>query len=82
MGQMWHLPSFPQIYPSVFTFLRHIFQKQICANVFLFVQLDELAENTGDECDYDCESFIPFDLMSFARQVARGMVRNVLSLVR
>ncbi|CAH3183734.1 unnamed protein product [Porites lobata] len=35
--------------------------------------LDELAENTGDECDYDCESFIPFDLMSFARQVARGM---------
>ena len=49
---------------------------------FLFVQLDELAENTEDECDYDCESFIPFDLMSFARQVARGMVRNVLSLVR
>ena len=79
---MWHLPSFPQIYPSVFTFLRHIFQKQIYANVFLFVQLDELAENTGDECDSDCESFIPFDLMSFARQVARGMVRNVLSLVR
>lgn len=79
---MWHLLSFPQIYPSVFTFLRHIFQTQICANVFLFVQLDELAENTGDECDYDCESFIPFDLMSFARQVARGMVRNVLSLVR
>ncbi|CAH3171312.1 unnamed protein product [Porites evermanni] len=35
--------------------------------------LDELAENTEDECDYDCESFIPFDLMSFARQVARGM---------
>ena len=48
---------------------------------FLFVQLDELAENTGDECDYDCESFISFDLMSFARQVARGMVRNVLSLI-
>ncbi|XP_073237928.1 tyrosine kinase receptor Cad96Ca-like [Porites lutea] len=40
---------------------------------FLFAQLDELAEDTGDECDYDCESFIPFDLMSFTQQVARGM---------
>ena len=48
---------------------------------FLFVQLDELAENTGDECDSDCESFIPFDLMSFARQVARGMVCSVFNSV-
>ena len=79
---MWHLPSLPQIYPSAFTLLQNICQKQIVQIHFLFVQLDELAENTGDECDYDCESFIPFDLMSFARQVARGMVRNVLSLIR
>ena len=27
---MWHLPSLPQIYPSVSTILRHICREQIC----------------------------------------------------
>ena len=27
---MWHLPSLPQIYSSVFTILQHICRKQIC----------------------------------------------------
>ena len=31
---------------------------------------------TDDECDEDCESFDPSDLMKFAWQIARGMVRN------
>ena len=32
-------------------------------------------ERTANECDEDCESFNPGDLMSFAWQIARGMVR-------
>ena len=32
--QMCHLPSLPHIYSSVFTFLRHIYKEQICANPF------------------------------------------------
>ena len=35
-------------------------------------------EATDDECDDDCESFYPSDLMSFARQIARGMVRKIV----
>ena len=31
-----------------------------------------------DECDEDCESFYPSDLMSFAWQIARGMVSDSL----
>ena len=31
-----------------------------------------------DECDVDCESFYPSDLMSFAWQIARGMVSGSL----
>ena len=31
-----------------------------------------------DECDEDCESFYPSDLMSFAWQIARGMVSGSL----
>ena len=33
-------------------------------------------EMTDDECDEDCESFDPADLMKFAWQIARGMVRK------
>ena len=32
------------------------------------------AENSNQDCDEDCESFFPIDLMSFAWQIARGMV--------
>ena len=35
---------------------------------------DVLTENTGDECDEDCESFAPLDLIKLAWQIARGMV--------
>lgn len=30
----------------------------------------------NQECDEDCELFCPADLMSFAWQIARGMVRR------
>ena len=33
-------------------------------------------EMTDDECDEDCDSFDPADLMKFAWQIARGMVRK------
>ena len=33
-------------------------------------------EMTEDECDEDCDSFDPADLMKFAWQIARGMVRK------
>ena len=36
--QMCHLPSLPHIYSSGFTFLRHIYKEQICANPFFFLQ--------------------------------------------
>ena len=35
---------------------------------------DDKANN--QECDEDCELFCPADLMSFAWQIARGMVRR------
>ncbi len=35
---------------------------------------DALAEKKDEECSEDCESFHPADLMSFAWQIARGMV--------
>ena len=31
---------------------------------------------TDDECDEDCDLFDPADLMKFAWQIARGMVRK------
>ena len=31
---MWHLPSLPYIYSSLFTYLRHICNEKICANPF------------------------------------------------
>lgn len=31
---MWHLPSLPYIYSSLFTYLRHIRNEKICANPF------------------------------------------------
>ena len=31
---MWHLPSLPYIYSSLFTYLRHICKEKICANPF------------------------------------------------
>lgn len=34
---------------------------------------DSIPVTTDDECDEDCESFNPGDLMSFAWQIARGM---------
>ena len=37
---------------------------------------DTPAEKKDDECNEDCESFYPADLMSFAWQIARGMVRK------
>ena len=33
-------------------------------------------EMTDDECDQDCDSFDPADVMKFAWQIARGMVRK------
>ena len=36
------------------------------------------AETTDDECDTDCESFGPTDLLRFAWQIARGMVSKIL----
>ena len=30
--QMWHLPSLPYSFFSIFTYLRHIYKEQICAN--------------------------------------------------
>ena len=33
-------------------------------------------EMTDDECDEDCHSFEPADLIKFAWQTARGMVRK------
>ena len=33
-------------------------------------------EDDNQECDEDCELFCPLDLMSFAWQIARGMVRG------
>ena len=36
---------------------------------------DATRETAVDECDGDCESFAPTDLMTFAWQIARGMVR-------
>ena len=42
-------------------------------------QEQEAATETKDkECDEDCESFYPADLMSFAWQIARGMVSRHL----
>ena len=35
---------------------------------------DVPTENTDDECDEDCESLKPADLVTFAWQIARGMV--------
>jgi len=35
------------------------------------------ADKTDDECDGDCESFNPADLMKFAWQIARGMVSKI-----
>ena len=32
--QVWPIPSFPQIYPSVVTILLHVCREQICANPF------------------------------------------------
>ena len=40
---------------------------------------DTTIEENDDECDEDCESFCPVDLMSFAWQIARGMVSNLLT---
>jgi len=37
---------------------------------------DVPAVKTDDECDEDCESFDPADLVKFAWQIARGMVRK------
>ena len=37
---------------------------------------DASTEMTDDECDEDCDSFDPADLMKFAWQIARGMVRK------
>ena len=36
--QICHLPSLLHIYSSVFTFLRHIYKEQICANPLFFLQ--------------------------------------------
>ena len=33
-------------------------------------------EMTDDECDQDCDSFDRADVMKFAWQIARGMVRK------
>ena len=33
-------------------------------------------KDNNQECDEDCELFCPLDLMSFAWQIARGMVRG------
>ena len=35
---------------------------------------DVPTKKTDDECDADCESFKPADLLTFAWQIARGMV--------
>ena len=35
---------------------------------------DGTSGKTNDECSVDCESFIPADLLSFAWQIAGGMV--------
>lgn len=35
---------------------------------------DVPTEKTDDECNDDCESFKPADLLTFAWQIARGMV--------
>ncbi|XP_068676793.1 uncharacterized protein [Montipora foliosa] len=40
-------------------------------------QEDVPTKNMGDECDEDCESFAPLDLIKLAWQIARGM--NYLS---
>ena len=37
---------------------------------------DAQTEKEDDECSEDCESFYPNDLMSFAWQIARGMVNK------
>ena len=37
-------------------------------------QEDFTTVNTDEECDEDCESFVPLDLIKFAWQIARGMV--------
>lgn len=37
-------------------------------------QQDAPTEKIDNDCDEDCESFYPADLMSFAWQIARGMV--------
>ncbi|XP_068675597.1 fibroblast growth factor receptor 1-like [Montipora foliosa] len=36
-------------------------------------QEDIPSDNTGDECDEDCELFAPLDLIKLAWQIARGM---------
>ncbi|XP_068727079.1 uncharacterized protein [Montipora capricornis] len=36
-------------------------------------QEDVPTKNVGDECDEDCESFAPLDLIKLAWQIARGM---------
>ena len=39
------------------------------------IQEEDAAPKTDDkECDNDCETFHPTDAMSFAWQIARGMV--------
>ena len=37
-------------------------------------QEDASTNDTADECDEDCDSFAPLDLVKLAWQVARGMV--------
>lgn len=57
-------------------------EKQIPMTVFSSADKREgalaSAETTDDECDTDCESFGPTDLLRFAWQIARGMVRKIL----
>ena len=38
---------------------------------------DAPVENTDDECDEDCESLNAVDPMTFAWQIARGMVSKL-----
>ena len=43
-------------------------------------QEDAQAKDDNDECNEDCETFCQSDLMSFAWQIARGMVRKTVLL--
>lgn len=42
---------------------------------------DASIEKRGDECSADCESFHPADLLSFAWQIARGMVSTTSTTI-